>query len=337
MPDTICVALDAMGGDNAPGEVVRGALLALEDARLRILLVGNEPVLRDLLGQQQGGRLEIVHASQVIETEEPPTAAIRHKRDSSLMVGLGLLKAGRAQAFVSAGNTGALLAGATVTLGRLAGIERPALATLIPTEAQPFLLVDSGANVDCKPPYLLQFAQMGAVYMEHALGRPNPKVGLLNIGTESEKGNDLAKEAHRLLAASRLNFVGNVEARGISAGAADVLVCDGFVGNVVLKYTEGLAKSLMGMIKTELTAGPVTALGALLAGGAFKRLKKRFDYTEVGGAPFLGLQALVVKAHGSSDARAVRGAARQCVAFVDSNAQAHMKILTETGVNQHGI
>ncbi|MDR1530927.1 MAG: phosphate acyltransferase PlsX [Clostridiales bacterium] len=333
----IIIALDAMGGDNAPEAVVRGALLALDKwPQVKIILVGNEELINECLLKVTGadvpparprtkpnvdsGRLEILHASEVITTDEHPTSAIRQKRDSSILVGLGLVKNGRAQAFASAGNTGALLTGAAVTIGRIPGIERPALATLIPGEQRPFFLIDSGANADCKPQYLVQFAKMGAAYMERVMELPNPRVGLINIGVESEKGNELSKEAHTLLKSCGLNFVGNVEARDIPANAADVLVCDGFVGNVVLKYTEGLSKTLMGIIKAELLKSPVSKLGALLAAGAFKRIKKRFDYSEVGGAPFLGLKALVVKAHGSSDARAIAGAVGQCVLFVESGA-----------------
>jgi len=231
-------------------------------------------------------------------------------------VGLKHVKEGHADGFVSAGSTGALLTGATVIIGRKPGVERPALGTLLPNAKGGLtLLLDSGANMDAKPSYYLQFAQMGSEYMQKSMGIQNPKVGLVNVGTEEEKGNEAVKEAYALLKAADLNFVGNVEGREIPSGEIDVAVCDGFVGNVALKLTEGLSKSLMGMIKEELKSGLLSKIGAFLSMGAFRKLKKRFDYREVGGAPFLGLNALVIKAHGSSDALAIKNAIGQCIRF----------------------
>ncbi|MDR2903485.1 MAG: phosphate acyltransferase PlsX [Clostridiales bacterium] len=319
---TVTVAVDAMGGDNAPVAIIKGAAeAASEQKNIKILLIGQENVLSSELGKYtyEKDRLEIIPASEVILTEESPTNAIRNKKDSSMVVGLNLVKAGKAGAFVSAGSTGALLAGATVIIGRLKGIERPALAALFPNEKGYTFLIDVGANVDCKPNYLLQFGQMGSVYMEHVMGVKNPRVGLVNIGAEKEKGDALTKEAHLLLEASDLNFIGNAEARDIPGGVADVAVCDGFVGNVILKYSEGFALSLLSMIKEELMSTTASKLGALLAKGSFKNLKKRFDPSEIGGAPFLGLKGLVVKAHGSSDARAVKNAIKQCAVFIEKD------------------
>jgi glycerol-3-phosphate acyltransferase PlsX len=281
--------------------------------------------------------VEIINASEVITNDETPAAAIRRKKDSSIVVGLKAIKEKKAAAFISAGATGALLTGATLIVGRIKGIERPALGTLLPNENGYSFLIDSGANVDSKPSYLLQFAVMGSIYMEHIRGIKQPSVGLLNIGAESEKGNALTKEAYGLLEKSGLRFVGNIEARDVPRGAADVVVCDAFVGNVVLKYTEGFAGSLFALIKKELTATTLSKAGALLAKGAFARLKKRFDYTEIGGAPFLGLQSLVVKAHGSSDAKAIRSAIMVGASFAEKDIARKIELSLFGGQSKDGI
>ena len=320
------IAVDAMGGDNAPEAIVRGTVKAVSEIKdIQIVLVGPQDIINAELAKhsttsaQASGAISILHAPDVISPDEVPTTAIRRKKESSIVVGLKSVKEGMARAFVSAGSTGALLTGATVIIGRAEGIERPALGALLPHSKGFTLLVDCGANVDCKPVYLAQFAQMGSDYIKKALGIKHPRVGLVNIGAEREKGNTLVKESYDLLEQmatdSRLNFTGNVEARDIPQGAVDVAVCDAFVGNVILKYTEGLAKELMGMVKSELMADPLSKAGAFMAKGAFNRIKKRLDYDEIGGAPFLGLNNLVVKAHGSSNAKAVCGAIRQCVQF----------------------
>ena len=317
---TNTIAIDAMGGDFAPAETVKGCVEALETCPSSdFILVGRESEVFAELNKYgyDKARIRVVHASEVIGFDEAPAAAIRRKKDSSMVVGLNLVKSGAAGAFVSAGSTGALLTGATVIIGRIPGVERPALAAVMPSERGLTLLIDSGANVDCKPRYLLQFAHMGAVYMENVMGTANPRVGLASIGAEKEKGNSLTKEAYELLENSGLNFIGNTEARDIPGGAADVIVCDGFVGNVILKYAEGFAKSMFSIIKTELTRKPVSKLGALLSKSAFAALKVKFDPSEVGGAAFLGLNGLVVKAHGSSDAKAIRNAARQGSLFIE--------------------
>ena len=320
----IRIAVDVMGGDHAPVETIKGcaAALAEGDPCVKLLLVGQEDKIKAEIAKysMDHSRYEIIHASEVIETDETPTTAIRQKKDSSLVVGLNLVKKGEAGAFVSAGSTGALLTGATLIVGRIKGVERPALATILPNEKGWTFHIDVGANVDAKPSYLVQFAQMGAIYMESIMGISNPKVGLVNIGAEKEKGNALTKEAYGLLEAAKgINFTGNVEPRDIPLGAVDVAVCDAFVGNVILKYSEGFAKAIFDMIKEELMSGFASKLGALLSKGAFKNLKKRFDYAEVGGAPFLGLTGLVVKAHGSSDARAFKNAIRQCGEFISKD------------------
>lgn len=319
--DKIVICVDAMGGDNAPVEIVKGAVESLVDSRLHIILAGQESILETELKKYDipRDRIEIAHADEVIGTDEVPTVAIKRKKNSSIVVGLNLVKQKGAHAFVSAGNTGALLTGATVILGRISGIERPALATLLPNVKGFSFLIDSGANVDCKPSYLVQFAKMGSIYMENVLGVQNPSVGLVNIGVEKEKGNALTKEAYGLLVDSGLNFIGNIEARDIPLSGASIIVCDGFVGNVILKYSEGFTKGLMGMLKEELTAAAASQTGGPVSKDALINLKKRFDYDEIGGAPFLGLKALVVKAHGSSNAKAVKGAVNQCISFVEGD------------------
>ncbi|MCL2405815.1 MAG: phosphate acyltransferase PlsX [Defluviitaleaceae bacterium] len=313
----LTIAIDAMGCDLGPSVVVDGAIQASRVfPGVGLILVGQEDLIQaELAKHENTSQLSILHASEIITPDEVPTSAIRQKKDSSLVVGLKAVKEGQASGFVSAGSTGALLTGATVIVGRKQGIERPALGAPIPTRRGYTLLADSGANMDCKATYLVQFGQIGAEYMEKALGVKNPKVGLINVGTEEEKGNAVAKEAYTMLAESGLNFVGNIEARELPAGAVDVAVCDGFVGNIVLKFMEGLASTMMGMIKEELMSTTMSKLGAFMAKGAFGNIKKRFDYREVGGAPFLGLKSLVVKAHGSSDAFAMKNAIIKCIQF----------------------
>ncbi|MCL2204660.1 MAG: phosphate acyltransferase PlsX [Defluviitaleaceae bacterium] len=320
------LAVDTMGGDLGPSAAVEGAFRAAQEfPQANLLLVGPEEILaQEMRKHGDNAHISILHAPEVIDPGEAPTTAIREKKASSIVMGLRAVKNGEAQGFVSAGSTGALLTGATLIIGRQPGIERPALGTLLPTAKGFVLLIDSGANMDCKPAYLLQFGQLGAEYMQKVMGIASPRVGLVNVGAEAEKGNAATKEAYPLLADSGLNFAGNIEGREIPAGAVDVAVCDGFTGNVILKFTEGFAKTMMGMIKTELMATFISKMGALLAKGAFGKLKTRFDYREVGGAPFLGLKSLVVKAHGSSDALAFKNAIRQCVIYNE-------------GRNTHGI
>jgi len=326
--NNVIIAVDAMGGDHGPQTVVAGAIAALEDADIsKIILVGRSGDIQQALdaAKYDESRIEVVHAQQVIGMDETPTTALKAKKDSSIVVGLNLVKEGRAAAFVSAGSTGAVLAGGTTIVGRIRGIARPALGVVFPSTKGYTFLVDAGANVDAKPEYLLQFGQMGACYMEAIMGIKNPKVGLINVGSEREKGNMLTKEAYGLLEASDLNFVGNVEGREIPLGAVDVAVCDAFVGNIILKYSEGFAKGLMGMLKEELMSSGISKLGALLSKRAYGRLRKRFDYTEVGGAPFVGLNGLVVKAHGSSNDVAIKNAVKQCSKFIKADVVGKIK------------
>jgi len=318
----VIIAVDAMGGDLAPQAAVLGAVAASHDNAIdKILLVGAKDSIAPILHGQKydGSKIEIIHASEVIGNDEAPTNAIRQKKDSSVVVGLNLVKSGDAAAFVSAGATGAVLAGATVIVGRIKGVQRPALASVFPSAKGYTFIIDIGANVDSRPEFLVQFAQMGAVYMEEIMGIKNPKVGLINNGAEAEKGNALCKEAYPLLMESNVNFIGNVEARDVPLGAVDVAVCDGFVGNVILKYSEGFAKGIMGMLKEELMGSAISKMGALLSKGAYANLRKRFDYTEVGGAPFIGLNGLVVKAHGSSNEKAIMNAIKQCSKFIQAD------------------
>ena len=310
----LIVAVDAMGGDLGPEAAVEGAVWATrESPHLSIILAGPEDKLKEILARHNhGGGISIVHAPDVIQPSESLTLAFRRKKESSMVVALKLVKEGKAHGFVSSGSTGAMLTGATVLIGRKKGIERPALGTLLPNAKKGFtLLADSGANMDSKPSFLLQFGQLGSEYMKNMRGIKSPRVGLINVGHEDEKGNALAKDAYKLLKESDLNFVGNIEGREIPSGDVDVAVCDGFTGNVVLKFMEGVAKSMMGLIKEELMSTTVSKIGALLAKGAFKKIRTRFDYREVGGAPFLGLNHLVIKAHGSSDALAFKNAILQ--------------------------
>lgn len=315
------VALDAMGGDNAPGELVKGAVDAVNGrSDIKVLLVGQQDVVEKELKQYSYPKeqIEVVHAEEVIETAEPPVNAIRKKKQSSIVVGMNMVKQKEADAFVSAGSSGAILVGGQVIVGRIRGIERPPLAPLIPTEKGVSLLIDCGANVDARASHLVQFAKMGSIYMEHVVGIRKPRVAILNIGVEEEKGNALVKETYPLLKeCSDINFIGSIEAREIPSGAADVIVCEAFVGNVALKLYEGVGSTLMKQIKGAMLSSFRGKIGALLAKPSLKQVLKKFDASEYGGAPLLGLNGLVVKAHGSSKAKEVTNAIIQCVAFTE--------------------
>ena len=330
MSQKICrVVLDAMGGDNAPSEIIKGAVKALEKAQdLEITLAGQQDVIEKILSELSfhSDRLKICHASEVIEMAEPPVHAIRTKKDSSLVKGMMLVRDGVCDAFVTAGSTGATLVGGQVLVGRLKGIERPPLAPLLPTAKGPVLLIDCGANVDARASHLVQFAQMGSIYMESMLGIKNPRVALFNIGAEAEKGNALVKETYPLLEElDTINFTGNVEARDIPAGVCDVVVCDAFVGNAILKMYEGVASVLLKEIKKAFVSNPVSTLGALLVKGTLKKSLKRFDSAEYGGAPLLGLNGLVVKTHGNADADAVCNSVLQCISFHEADINAKFR------------
>ncbi len=306
------IALDAMGGDFAPQEIVAGAVEACRDLKADIILVGNQTAIQTELSKYATTdlKLEVVHASEVIGMDEHPANAVKRKKDSSLVVANRLVKEGKAAAVISAGNTGAAMATSLLTLGRIPGIDRPAIASPMPTKAGVSVLLDAGANADCEPEYLQQFAVMGAIYAEQVLGLVNPKVGLLSIGEEETKGNKLTIAAHLLLKETKVNFIGNIEGRDVHRGVCEVIVCDGFVGNTVLKLTEGLASVLMGMIKEAVTANLVSKVGALLIKGALGQLKTKLDYTEYGGAPLLGLNGVSMISHGSSNAKAIKNAVK---------------------------
>lgn len=313
------IALDCMGGDNAPEEIVKGAVYAAdEDKDILIKLVGKKELLEYELSKYSAdmSKLEIVDATEVIETGEPPVAAIRRKKDSSLVKCLYMVKNGEADAMVSAGSTGANLVGGHVIIGRIKGVERPPLAPLIPTAKGAALLIDCGANVDARASHLIQFAKMGSVYMENIVGIKNPKVAIVNIGAEEEKGNALVKEAYPLLEkVEDINFVGNIEARDIPKGDADVIVCDAFVGNVILKLYEGVADVLIKKIKGSMMESLKTKIGALLIKKTLKKTLKGFSLEEHGGAPLLGLNGLLVKTHGSSKCIEIKNSIMQCVTF----------------------
>ncbi len=309
------IALDAMGGDQAPDAIVAGAIAALRGfADIRVLLAGPEQRLNELIAGAEDvrDRLEILPAEDVILMDESPMLAVRRKVNSSMVQAMLAVREGRAGAVVSAGNTGAILAGGMLRIGRIPGIERPALAPVIPGAKKPFLLIDAGANVDCQPKYLEQFGLMGSVYMHSVMGVERPAVGLVNIGAEAEKGNKLTKETYQLMQAqTSYHFAGNAEARDIPTGDFDVVVADGFDGNIILKYTEGLASAMMGMLKTNLMASKVTKIGAALSRPAFRKFKRSMDYNAYGGAPLLGVEGAVIKAHGASGETAIMNAIRQ--------------------------
>lgn len=304
------VALDAMGGDNAPGEIVQGALDAVREAGIEVILVGPEDKIQHELDRPGGALpgISIHPATEIITNDEAPVAAVRRKKDSSMVVAVRLVKEGAADAVVSAGSTGALLAAGLFGLGRMPGVDRPALGAAFPTRpGRPVLVLDIGANAECRPENLVQFAIMGRIYAEVVLGCPNPRVGLLSNGTEEGKGNELTRATFPLLQqVEGLNFAGNIEARDLPMNVVDVLVCDGFVGNVVLKLFEGLGLSFFGMVRDALRSTTMAKLGGLLARPALKAMARRLDYAEYGGAPLVGLKAPAIKCHGSSNARAIR-------------------------------
>lgn len=313
------VALDAMGGDNAPAEIVKGAVDAVTSrGDIKVYLVGQTDVVQEELNKYPypKERIEIVEAPEVIEMAEPPVQAIRKKKQSSMVVAMNMVKQKEADAFVSAGSSGAVLVGGQTIVGRIKGIRRPPLAPLIPTESGVSLLIDCGANVDARPEHLLQFAQMGSIYMEDVVGVKNPRVAIVNIGAEEAKGNALVKETYPLLKECKdINFIGSIEARNIPKGDADVIVCDAFVGNVILKLYEGTASTLIKKIKGAMMSSFKTKIGALLIKKSLKEELKTLDATEYGGAPLIGLNGLVVKVHGNATSKEIGNALIQCVKF----------------------
>lgn len=329
MAEFINVAVDAMGGDHAPVEVVKGVVDAVrENDHVKVYLTGQEDVVRAELSKYTypEQQIEIVHATEVIETAEPPVMAIRRKKDSSIVKAMNLVKDGTCDAFVSAGSSGAILVGGQVIVGRIKGVERPPLAPLIPTENGCALLIDCGANVDARPSHLVQFAKMGSVYMEHVMGIENPRVAIVNIGAEEEKGNALVKETYPLLKnCPDIHFTGSIEARDIPAGAADVIVCEAFVGNVILKMYEGVGSSMLKKVKQGMMTDLRSKIGALLVKPALKKTLKAFDTEQYGGAPLLGLKGLVVKTHGSSKAVEIKNSILQCITFSEQNINQKIK------------
>ena len=336
------IIVDAMGGDHAPGAIVEGCVRAAKELDVDITLVGREESISKVLSAQDydKARITVVHANEVVSGDDDPTVAIRQKKDSSLRVGLTKLQKGEGDAFVSAGNTGALIAGATLVIKRIPGVRRVALAPIMPTDKGCFLLVDAGANAECTPAFLKQFAIMGSIYMEKVMGVKAPRVGLVNIGSEEEKGTPLIIETHRLLKQTPVKYTGYIEARDIPLGGADVVVCDGFTGNVILKFMEGMGIVFYDMLKEIFFKNILTKMSAVLVKDGLHKLKRTMDYTEYGGAPILGATKPVIKAHGSSNAKAFFHAIRQAkevaqnglIDEISSNIQKYGEVPQEGGV-----
>lgn len=325
------VVVDGMGGDFSPSAVVEGCVAAIKEYDINILITGATDLIDAELKKYtyDSNRIKIIDASEVISTSEHPVMAIKRKKDSSLVKALNLVKSGEADAIISAGSTGAFLAGCTLIVGRIKGIDRPALAPIMPGKNGPFMIIDCGANAECKPHYLVQFGIMGKTYFENILKINNPSVGLVNIGTEEEKGNELYKAAHKLLKNADLNFAGNVEAREIPTGDVNVLVCDGFVGNVILKLYEGAVANIFDILKTGIMSSFRTKVGGMLLKPVFKKFKKDFDYKEYGGAAFLGVNGICIKAHGSSDGKAFKNAIKQATIFNENKVVEKLKLEIE--------
>lgn len=307
------VALDAMGGDYAPSVTVEGAVETVDEHEdIDVILIGDEAVIRKELGNKRYNvnRVTLRHASQVVEMHDSPTSAMRKKKDSSIRIGIDLVKSGEADAFVSAGHSGVVMATSLLVLGTSREVDRPAIATIMPTLKDTFVLLDAGANVDCKPENLLQFALMGNTYCKLVLGKPEPKVALLSIGEEDTKGNELTKIAFKLIKGTRLNFIGNIEGKDIFTGKADVVVCDGFIGNIALKISEGLAETILKMLKREITSVSTGRIGYLMMKPAIRNFKRKTDYDEYGGAPLLGINGTCIISHGRSTSKAIKNALR---------------------------
>jgi len=341
MSATVRVALDAMGGDNAPGEVVLGAIQAAREYSMGVYLVGREEAIRAELARHdtQGLDLPIVHTDEVIEMDDHPASAVRRKKNASMTLALQLVRDGLALGAVSAGNSGAMMAASLFTLKRIEGVDRPALGGIFPTRDGVSLVIDIGANTDCKPEYLQQFALMGSIYMERIFSVSSPRVGLLANGEEETKGNEQVQQAHQLLKANSatlgLNFIGNVEGRDIPAGGADVVVCDGFVGNVVLKLSEGLAETILGLLRTQMTSSLPSKLAAAVLRPGLRNVFRRLDYAEYGGVPLLGVNGSAIVSHGRSNAKAIKNALRVARQTAETNvagaiAQGLAKLQTES-------
>lgn len=320
------IVLDAMGGDNAPAVEVEGAVQAVEEFGHELILVGDETRIRKELEKYSYPQDKILlkHASEVIEMHDPAAISVRRKRDSSIVVGLELLKKDQADAFISAGNTGAVVCAATLSLRLLPGIERPGIAIVIPTLKGNSLIIDVGANITPKPIHLLQYGIMADAFSQYILGKSNPTVGLLNVGEEESKGTEFIKEAHTLLSESKLNFTGNIEGRDVYAGKVDIILCDGFVGNVILKISESVADTIWQSLKQEIKANFIATIGAVLSSPAFNELKRKMDYSERGGAPLLGVDGRCVISHGSSSPKAIKNAIRVAAEFVKQDVNKHI-------------
>ena len=322
------IAVDAMGGDNAPHAVVAGAVQAAKEYGTGIILVGIEELIQAELKKHHQAKtlpLEVRNATQVVDMLDSPATVFRRKKDSSIRVANELVKSGDAVAVISAGHTGAAMATSLFVLGPLEGVERPAIATFMPTMKETCIVLDVGANVDCKPNHLLQFAIMGEVYAKYLLKNPNPRVGLLSIGEEETKGNELTKEAFKLLTETSLNFIGNVEGRDVMGGKADVVVCDGFIGNVVLKLSEAVAETIGIMIRENIGDNLVRKLGYIMMRPAFRALKRRIDYAEYGGAPLVGINGISIISHGRSSDRAIKNAVRVATELAKSEVNKHIQ------------
>ncbi len=336
----IKIAVDAMGGDNAPEAVVKASVKFVKDfADVKIFLFGDESKIKKVLTgtTYNENQIEIIHTTEVITNDEKPMVAIKNKEDSSLIRALQMVKKKEADAIISAGSTGALHMGATTIIGRIKGVKRATLATIIPANKNKnYILVDAGANVDSKPEYIVQYAMLGSIYMEKMLNISSPKVGLASVGTEDSKGNEVSKEAFKLLSEEKLNFIGNIEARDIPFGIADVVVCDGFTGNIILKLTEGLGMMFMDELKTAFASKAIYKLGALLSMGGLRELKHSFDPRKAGGAPIIGLKGLAVKAHGNSDEYAFYQGLKQSYTFVKNDITGEIKKYLEKGTEDEG-
>lgn len=320
------IALDGMGGDNAPKAIVDGAVESAKENDFEIVLVGNRDIIEKELSRHRPypTNITVHHASEVVEMHESPAISIRKKRDSSINVMVNLAKERQVDAIVSAGNTGAVVCAATLGLRSIEGVERSGIAVVIPTLKGETLLIDVGANIDAKPKHLFQYAVMGHVYSKYILGKKNPRIGLLNIGEEESKGTEFVKETFKLLEQSNLNFIGNAEGKDIFTGKCDVTVCDGFIGNIVLKVAESMAETIGQMLRRELNKGILTKLGAFLSKPAFRNLKKETDYSEYGGAPLLGIDGICIIAHGASTAKAIKNAIRVAGQFVVHHVNKHI-------------
>jgi glycerol-3-phosphate acyltransferase PlsX len=320
------IAVDAMGGDRAPDEVVDGAALAVKESGVSVVLVGDAALVKkrlEAVGPPPG--LETVHCTQVAGMDEAPVEVLRRKKDASIRVAFDLIKDGRADAVVSAGNSGATLAAAAVVLGRMPGVDRPGIAGVLPTLRGPVVVMDMGANIQCRPGHLFQFGVMAEAFAQETLKIDRPRISLLSIGEESGKGTDVVKKAHDLFKASPMNFIGNLEGRDVFKGDADVIICDGFVGNVVLKLSEGLVEALTVMLKEELTADPLSRLGATLSRKAYQRFRKKTDYAEYGGAPLLGVNGVGLISHGASSAAAIKNAILRAADMVQTGLPARLE------------